>query len=386
MSIKELKLELARASSEQEKMDVVSKINALTDLADSKIRRSSRDISYAMREWSIEFILQKFTEGLEDDSNELFIPDYQRAYKWDDRILSRFIESILLGFPIPYMYIADINEPDNPEMDGRIEIIDGSQRIRALHHFVSNQVELCDLKEISELEGYKFDDLNAARRRRFLRETLRLVELKGAVDEDTRRNLFERINSGSKSLVAMEVRRGSDNANSMFYREVLERCASNPTFQQLAPLSIKKVANQDHMELVLRFFAYMNCIDSYDGQVKRFLDLYLKDQSERVTTTEQVAALNQQFDSVMSFVAHNFPAGFKKTQSSKTTARARYEAIAIGVGEFLRESPEALEPGAPIGDWVFSDEFQRTVSADSANNPSQLIGRIQYVKNKLLGG
>jgi hypothetical protein len=385
MTIKDLKSELARATTDQSRLEVATRINDLVELADSKIRRSSRDISYSMREWSIELILQKFSEGLEDDTSELFIPDYQREYKWSAKILSRFIESILLGFPIPYMYIADINEPDNPEMDGRIEIIDGSQRIRALYYFATNQVALCDLKEIFELEGFTFDDLNAARRRRFLRETLRLVELKGAVDEDTRRNLFERINSGTKSLEAMEVRKGSDHANSKFYKEVLLRCATDPTFQRLAPLSVKKKANQDHMELVLRFFAYANGLDAYDGFVRGFLDEYLKSQSEGVKTAEQVQQFHQQFDNVMTFVANNFPAGFKKASNSKTTARARYEALAIGVAEFLKVAPGATVPFAPVDSWIFSDELQRTVSADSSNNKSQLVGRIEYVKHKLLG-
>ncbi|MCV4626851.1 DUF262 domain-containing protein, partial [Escherichia coli] len=80
---------------------------------------------------------------------------------------SRFIESILLDFPIPYLYIADVFNED-PELDGRVEIIDGSQRIRSIYYFWNDQFELKDLKELKSLEGFKFSDLLASRQRRFL--------------------------------------------------------------------------------------------------------------------------------------------------------------------------------------------------------------------------
>src|SRR5690606_31054664 len=121
MSIKDLKSALRKATTDQEKALIVGEIASLADSAEHRIRNSSREISYTMREWSIEMILAKYEDGLSTDENELFIPDYQRAYKWEPTLLSRFIESIFLGFPIPYMYIADVDDPSNPELDGRIE-------------------------------------------------------------------------------------------------------------------------------------------------------------------------------------------------------------------------------------------------------------------------
>jgi len=190
MDIRDLHQQLQKDQTEQEKVAIKAQIAALTERTEAHIRKSGRDLNYNIREWSIELILNKYEDGLEDDQNELFIPDYQRDFKWDIKTTSRFIESILLDFPIPYLYIADIEDLTNPENDGRVEIIDGSQRIRALHYFVNNEIALDHLKEVKELEGFKFRDLTSSRRRRFLRSTLRLVELKGSVDEDIRRDLF----------------------------------------------------------------------------------------------------------------------------------------------------------------------------------------------------
>ncbi|SSF14050.1 Uncharacterized conserved protein [Klebsiella pneumoniae] len=382
-TLKELNEELKQLTDDGDKTREKAEIAALVAKADNDIRLAQRNIGYNVREWTVEVIVQKYGENLDIDANELFIPDYQRDYKWDVKTASRFIESILLDFPIPYLYIADVFNED-PELDGRVEIIDGSQRIRAIHYFWNNEFELKDLKELKSLEGFKFSDLLASRQRRFLRASLRFIELKGDVEEQHRRDLFERINSGVKRLEAMEVRHGSDAATSIFYRDVISPCSVNPLFSQLAPLSDRKRSNGDHRELVLRFFAYLNDLDNYKGFVAPFIDQYMNTQANQVTL-QNVSSYTDEFEKMLQFVNAHFPMGFKKTPTSKTTPRARYEAIAVGTALALRTNPQLLEPAQPISDWLFEPEFEGIVTADSANNTTQLKNRIFYVRDKLLG-
>lgn len=382
-TLKELKEELDQLVDENAKNRKKAEISTLVASADNEIRLAQRNIGYNVREWTVELIVQKYGDNIETDKNELFIPDYQRDYKWDVKTASRFIESILLDFPIPYLYIADVFNED-PELDGRVEIIDGSQRIRSIYYFWNNQFELKDLKELKSLEGFKFSDLLASRQRRLLRASLRFIELKGDVEEQHRRDLFERINSGVKRLEAMEVRHGSDAAASIFYRDIVTPCSTNQLFSRLAPLSDRKRSNGDHRELVLRFFAYLNDLDNYKGFVAPFIDNYLNTQAEAVTE-QDVDNFKKDFESMLDFVDTHFPMGFKKTATSKTTPRARYEAIAVGTALALRANPQLQAPVIPVGDWLFDEEFETIVTADSANNTSQLKNRIFYVKNKLLG-
>lgn len=382
-TLKELKDELEQIQDDTAKTRKKAEIAALVASADNEIRLAQRNIGYNVREWTVEVIVQKYGDNLESDKNELFIPDYQRDYKWDVKTASRFIESILLDFPIPYLYIADVFNED-PELDGRVEIIDGSQRIRSIYYFWNNEFELKDLKELKSLEGFKFSDLMASRQRRFLRASLRFIELKGDVEEQHRRDLFERINSGVKRLEAMEVRHGSDAAASVFYRDVVSPCSTNELFARLAPLSDRKRSNGDHRELVLRFFAYLNDLDNYKGFVAPFIDNYLNVQAESVKEQDVDNFIND-FESMLAFVGTHFPMGFKKTPTSKTTPRARYEAIAVGTALALKANPQLQAPVIPVGDWIFEEEFEAIVTADSANNTSQLKNRIFYVKNKLLG-
>lgn len=381
-NIRDLKNRLSSSTDEQEKQRIQSSIDVLKMSAEKDIREANRNIQYTTKEMTIENIIEKYSTGLETDTNELFVPDYQRAFKWDDKILSRFIESIFMDFPIPYIYVADVSDNDE-ELDGRIEIIDGSQRIRALFNFVNNEVELSDLKELKSLEGFKFEDLPAGRQRRFMRESLRFVELKGEVKESHRRDLFERINSGVKPLVGAESRHGADYADSRYYRQVIEVCTENALFKELAPLSDKKRANGDHRELVTRFFAFYHNFDNYSGKLGDFLEDYLKEVKD--AGEQRIQSDRRLFENVMSFIDYNFNFGFKRTEKSKTTTRTRFDSLALGAAQALQQNNNLTESVTPISEWAFSEEFLKIINSDAANNKGNVINRIEYAKNKFLG-
>ena len=76
------------------------RLKFLTASADNEIRLAQRNIGYNVREWTVEVIIQKYGDNIENDKTT-FYSDYQRDYKWDTKTASRFIESILLDFPIP---------------------------------------------------------------------------------------------------------------------------------------------------------------------------------------------------------------------------------------------------------------------------------------------
>jgi uncharacterized protein with ParB-like and HNH nuclease domain len=73
----------------------------------------------------------------------------QQEMAWDDARQSKFIESVLLGLPIPYIFVGDIRDDENDL--GRLENIDGSQRIRTLARFVNNELKLSGLKKLTKI-------------------------------------------------------------------------------------------------------------------------------------------------------------------------------------------------------------------------------------------
>lgn len=379
MRIDELNAQLESELDAKNRAKILAEIEVLKALAEDKIRTEQRDVDFETKEFTIELISHKYEVGKEDDVNELFVPDYQRDFVWDKKRQSRLIESLLLGFPIPYVFTADVDSED-PELDGRIEIVDGSQRVRTIHAFTSNELVLQDLKTLENLNGFTFNDLPLSRQRRFLRIPVRVIELSSRCTEETRRDLFERINSGSDILKDMEVRKGSDLGSKPLYTHVIKVCSLNPDFKNLAPLSPSKEKRDERLEFTLRFFAYLDNYENFDHSVRDFLNEYMQTHGEPDAGKQQ--EMIDEFNQVINFVQSNFPAGFKKTVSAKSTPRVRFESLAVGVALALRENPHLEVKNL---DWLTSEKFKILTTSDGANSRSKVIERIEYVRDNLLG-
>lgn len=105
--------------------------------AEEQIISNLRDVRYIVREYPTEVVVHKYLSGREDDTNEIYVPDYQRDLIWPEKNQSRFIESLLIGLPIPFLFVADVSAEEDPDRAGRLEIVDGVQRIRTLARFMT---------------------------------------------------------------------------------------------------------------------------------------------------------------------------------------------------------------------------------------------------------
>ncbi|MEH3085458.1 MAG: DUF262 domain-containing protein [Xylophilus ampelinus] len=342
---------------------------------EAQITELQKITDYEIREWPIEVLVQKFTEERETDTSELFIPDYQREMVWSAKQQSRFIESILIRLPVPFIFAADVGEGDRA---GALEIIDGSQRVRTLDNFLSNRLRLQNLVRLTQANGMRFSDLAKPRQLRFKRSTVRVIELTDKADEQARREMFDRLNSGGTKLTSMEVRRGVVDGRFM---KMITECASIELFKKIVPLSERNAKRKEYEELALRYFAYTNDYQNFQKSVEDFLTSYLKkcNSENDVTDDEELKA---EFLAMLKFVDTYFPNGFKRVNYN-TVPRIRFEAIAVGVTLALRERPD-LKPTF-VGDWLDSPEFIKHTRSDASNSRPKLINRIHYVRDHLLG-
>lgn len=118
-------------------------------------------------------------------------PEYQRKFRWNDEAESRLIESILLGLPVPNIFVATND-------DGSWEVVDGLQRVSTLIHFASaNSKELLEidrngalrlsgLRKLSEFNGLTFDDLPSSVQLNFTKRGMGVTALSDKSDPDTR--------------------------------------------------------------------------------------------------------------------------------------------------------------------------------------------------------
>jgi len=347
----------------------------LAALVEKQIADLQKITDYEIREWPIEVLVEKFTNGRETDTSEVFIPDYQREMVWSAKQQSRFIESILIRLPVPFIFAADVGSGDRA---GTLEIIDGSQRLRTLDNFLSNRLCLQDLVRLTKANGMRFSDFVKPRQLRFKRSTIRVIELTEQADEQARREMFDRLNSGGSKLTSMEVRRGVEDGP--FMTRITE-CASSILFKDMVPLSDRNAKRKEYEELALRYFAYANNYQAFQKSVDQFLTDYLKDENKHATPMK-LAAMSEEFERSLQFVRQHFPNGFKRN-GYNTVPRIRFEAIAVGVTLALRERPD-LQP-VNIADWLDSPQFIKHTRSDASNSRPKLINRIHYVRDHLLG-
>lgn len=359
--------------------------------AEEQIRELHKTVDYNTVEYPIEVIIDKFLE--EDGYTELFIPDYQREFAWDEIRQSKFIESILLGLPIPSIYVADISEElleeNNSETEdlARWEIIDGTQRIRTLARFINKKLKLQGLEKLTELNDFLFSDLPLARQRRFKRTSIRIIELTKNTDEETRRNLFERINNGSVELNAMEKRRGIKRGK---FLDLIDKLAKNTNFIELCSFSETQINYKDPQEYILRFFAFLN---NYYSDYKNFtpqnitdfLDQYL-DQTNQKSTPEKISEMESEFNQMLNFVKIYFPSGFYQENKigKKPVTRIKFESLSVGIALALREKPN-LQPTSEALSLLNSEGFKNSTKGDASSSKKKVIHRINYVRSMLLG-
>lgn len=346
--------------------------------AEAQIREEQTVVDYETKEYIVELLVSKFLEGIDKDENELFVPEYQRDFVWDKKRQSKFIESVMLGLPVPYIFTA-VAPVEDEEDEGRVEIVDGSQRIRTLANFLGGGLCLEGLEKLDLLNGFCYSDLDISRRRKLNRRPIRIIELSDKADSSVRRDIFERINTGSDELKDMEKRKGI--FVGAFY-DFIKECAYNDKFISLCPVSEKKAVREEREEMILRYFAYADMYETFKHGVSEFLNIFIKKHRHDFDK----GRMRREFTGMLNFVEKYFPIGFRKTENNTSVPRVRFEAISVGVTLALRVNPRLKIDPLIIGEMLDSKEFYDFTSSDASNSRPKVVARIEYVRDVLLEG
>jgi hypothetical protein len=131
-------------------------------------------------------------------------PAYQRKFRWSEKKCSQFIESIMLGIPIPSLFMAT-NE------DNSWEVVDGLQRLSTIVKFAGDEelrnalhlngrLTLVELEKLTKFVGLRFDDLPETLQQHFMTRPAKVITLSDKSDLVVRYDLFERLNTGGVAL------------------------------------------------------------------------------------------------------------------------------------------------------------------------------------------
>lgn len=212
-------------------------------------------------------------------------PEYQRSFRWEKYQQSRFIESLLLGIPIPAIFVAE-------DSQGKWELVDGLQRISTILSFFGkladeekNNLVLEDGDLIGNvLHNVSIKNLPLKLKYTLMRSIIRVEILRTDSTFEMRYELFNRLNTGGTSLEPQEIR------NCVFigeFNSFLQKIGKSKEFMDIIKIKKEKIEKMYLEELVLRHIA----IIYGDLNIKRNLQDYLSDFMKKVVKKEIVLNL-----------------------------------------------------------------------------------------------
>lgn len=239
-----------------------------------KFNKSQNALVLQQSDLSLQSISDMVDKGAIDIS-----PKYQRRERWTLEKESELIESFLLNIPVPPIYLAE-------DEYGIYSVIDGKQRVTAIHKFLNEKFKLSGLQKFKELEGASFKELpNSLSNALRIRPYLRVVTLLRQSDPDLKHEVFLRLNKAGVALNSQEIRnvafRGAFN-DMLFELSQLEFLVA-----QLKSSKASKVYREMiDIQYVLRFFTVRDSWTNFPGNMDiamdRFMAKHYKDSNANV--------------------------------------------------------------------------------------------------------
>lgn len=270
----------------------------IDSIQDENLTYSDDDL-YSITSWGADFsfreILSMYDEG------DLLKPELQRKYVWTKNEASRFIDSILLGLPVPSIFFAK-------EANETMLIVDGYQRIMTIYDFYhgifsgdQKVFKLSNSEIINERwRGKAYIELTPEEQRKIKVTTIHAIifEQKQPQDNTGMYQIFERINTGGKPLKPQEIRnciyQGSLNT-------LLFEINGNDNWRTI--LNTKTVDSRMlDLELILRFFAMNELHNRHEVtlsqiNLQKYLNIYMGE-NKNIDTEEQ-QKMKDLFNAVM---------------------------------------------------------------------------------------
>ena len=194
-------------------------------------------------------------------------PEFQREYVWTQKQKSELIESILMGIPIPIVYLFQTR-------DARIQVVDGRQRIGAIIDFMNNKFGLTELKIMKNIKrGTKFKHLEPIQQRKIEDYQIDTYLIQPPTPERVKFDIFDRVNRGGTKLNNQEMR------NALYQGEstrLLKELSELDSFKKATNNSIKSKQMKDRY-IILRFIGFYLYFSKqlddieYKGNVDDFL-------------------------------------------------------------------------------------------------------------------
>ncbi|KXC05125.1 hypothetical protein MhomT_12810 [Microbacterium hominis] len=322
-------------------------------------------ISYSGQDFDVDGLVRRLNKGdivvpsfgVEDELLET--AGFQRGFVWTRKQMDRFIESLLLGYPIPGLFLV------RQQTDKRYLVLDGQQRLRTLQAFkkgVHDGRVFALVNVAEEFKDLTYDSLPDPLRRTlddaFLQATV--VSTDGSAGSlEAVYQIFERLNSGGTQLTPHEIRVALY-AGALIAE--LERLNSLESWRHL--YTQRKNPRLRDQELILRVLALFLDLESYSRPLKGFLNDFA---GEHRAMDESVSAASVLFQKAADLLADGPGAGALRKKSGQVNA-AQSEAVFVGLMRRLQGADiDAAAVTAAVSELMSNDDFDAATTRSTAD-------------------
>lgn len=227
-------------------VDDAGTISVNTDIeSNTETIYPARNIKIDRVQFSIFELKRRYDKGL-----ICLDPDFQRNEVWSTRQKSELIESVVMGIPLPLIYLAET-------MEGKLVIVDGRQRLTTFFRYLDNEFSINGLKIMIELNACKFRDLeNDAKKSKYATEIedfqLVIQIIKYPTPDRVRFDIFDRVNRGGTPLNNQEMR------NALYQgaaTRLLNELAASEAFKEATGHSVSPLHMKDKY-IILRALSF----------------------------------------------------------------------------------------------------------------------------------
>lgn len=311
-----------------------------------------------------------------DDGDIIPNPEYQRDYVYTDKQASKLIESVLMGIPIPTIYLC-------VEEDNTYSVIDGQQRITSLVRYLKNDFALNGLQELNELNGKCYKDLSKDIQKKLKSSSLSTISL---LKQSTalKYEIFARLNQGAVKLNPQELRnciyRGT------FNKMLDDIAATNPHLHNLFHDDNNR---KSYQERILRFFALRNYQDYQSSMLKTmnsYMELHRNDEEDEIKAAKD--RFNNTIDIIKQVLGNEAFMAFDRNKNTilEKFSGSVYDSIIIPFSFFDKHSliVNADKIREAVMNVKMTDESYREDTYAATGSKVRVIRRIQTIYNLIL--
>lgn len=350
----------------------------------------SNDDLYNIISWGVDLSFREIINMYEED--ELVKPELQRHYVWDKKEASRFIESILMGLPVPSIFLAKLSDESKL-------IVDGFQRVMTVYGYVNGlfmgddkAFKLSNSESINERwRGKTFKELETEDQRRIRSSTIHAIifEQKAPNDDDTSlHQIFERINTGGRTLTPQEIRNCISQGA---FNKLLIDLNNNPRWRELFGNPEKDRRMKD-LEFILRFFA----LSSNEVQESTRIQISLKNLLDRYmnlkenNNSESIQRMEKEFIDVIDLIYENLGINAFHNIATKEDIYIErfhptiYDSIMIATSKALKNNIDPIKLEEKKRKLLANKDYKKFIS-ERTTNVDHIKGRINTAYKILFG-